>query len=297
MDACAVAAPVAPGVAPPIEGLRATAAVGPDDPVDLARDARPFRTNPRAAKLVVTEIHGLELLLSRASNANTDEPNVNERLLVTRRLAADYAELAFAVSRGTDASMMSKRDEAIRMAERYYANFLVEDAMAREAGEPEQGGLDDIEYYLAYESERAGDRSNARRIYRSLTASYPDSPFAALAHFGLGELSRADAAQDMSALTVAEREYGEAAAVLKAHNRVYGWALVRLAELASQKGDMKTAKTRYASAALFAKGRPRHPTSAGVAAAIPSWVDPETAKTDAPRDEPTDSPSPTGANP
>jgi TolA-binding protein len=251
-------------LAPPATSFAATPC--PDDPIDLARDARHFRSKPRPAALLVSEIQGLEGLLRTAA---VSPKEARERLLLLRRLAEDYAELASAALPHPQKS--APREEAIREARRRYADILVE---AHQAGDGDTiDWLDEAEYYFAYESERAGDGANARRLYRDVASSYPDSPFAPLAEFGIGEIDRAEAADDPGALVRAEDAYEAAAEFSPTRSRIYGWALVRLGEMAARRGDLKTAGTRYISAAAFAKSRPSLPMSRAIAAAVPAWIE------------------------
>jgi TolA-binding protein len=231
--------------------------------------------------LLVVEIGQLEALAKQGS-AGPDAPHL------LRRLAEDYAELEAAGRNisppvavrstlrpgGQDAraaaiiaNHRATTDRLCRAASiRYYEALL--------SNHPSYAERDADSYYLAYTYERSGDLSNARRVYSDLISKFQNSHYVPLAHFGLGEIALRESAADPTKLSSARNAYQKATRWPPPANDAYGWAWVRLAQVLERQGDRKEAKTAYTAALAFARQNPIAPVSSGIAAAIPSWVQP-----------------------
>jgi TolA-binding protein len=239
-----------------------------------------------SARLVDTEIQQLENLLNGMGRGSKDRPGV------LRRLAEDYVDAEhLALNEKTvaeikrDAFKQCDPDEAarqqaiadsrqIKMArsqQAAIANYtvLVTDDSLGPAAYP---ALDQVYYYLAYEYERAGDLANARRVYLDLIEKTPSSPFVAIGYLALGELLSWDAISDPTQWEAAKQAYIKVIATPSRRHTAYGYAWLRLGQIAEHRGDRSLARAAYTKVTEFAMNSPEVPGAVLVAAQVPDWA-------------------------
>ncbi len=179
-------------------------------PPAVSRPGRP--TQPRQAVPIATEIRALESLFAATPRSSPD------RVQLARRLAESCVELELASERDGSASAAT---DARKNAIRYY--IVVRDEY------PSYSKLDEVLYYLAYEYEREGDPSNARKAYFELIQKTPQSKFVPNAYLGFGELFFQESQSDPSKLELAKQAYLEVIKFPPPDNRAYGYANYKLA--------------------------------------------------------------------
>jgi TolA-binding protein len=242
-------------VAPPPTGP----AEASDDPVPrliaAMRDPRRSRLQPRALALVVTEIQQLEAL------KNVTDPSSPDHPMLLRRLAEDYAELEIA-----GASDPRKVEAARAGAIRAYRELVTTHGATYPL-------LDEVRYFLAWEYELGGDLANARRSYFELITQSPASKYVPLAYFAFGEAFFHEAATDPSKLELAKQAYLKVVTFPPPDSRAFGWAWIRLGQVADRQADREGATTAYHRAEDFARLYPQLPGAPSLTVAIPSWVD------------------------
>ena len=261
-------APAARRASPPGRAGAGAASAAPDaappaDPVEEMRDPRRARSAPRSPALLATEVQGLESLAQASAPGSPDRP------AVLRRLAEDYVELEAAALRDRSPAAPSRTAERARAAAiRWYGKLVAEAAAST------YPQLDEARYFLAWEYERSGDLADARRLYLDLVSKNASSRYAPLAYFAFGEmfLHESEGGGDASKLPVAAEAYEKVASSPPPGNAAYGWAWVRLAQIAEKQGDRARALAAYRRADDFARLFPQLPSARGVAAAIPAWV-------------------------
>jgi TolA-binding protein len=220
----------APLVIPPMPTASASAMpIATPDPSEdslrggpsiAARDPRMGTRRPRSRALTLTEIQGLDRLLS------TVQKNAPDRPQLLRRIAEDYIELA-RTSDGT------ARGDARRKAIDAYETIA--------ADHPTYALLDEVRYYLGLEHELGGNLTKARSTYYDLIKSHPNSKYIPLAYFAFGEMFFEEAKNDASKNDLAVQAYNE---VLKyPANTVLPDALLRLAQTHERQGDPVKAKS------------------------------------------------------
>jgi TolA-binding protein len=188
-------------------------------PSIAARDPRMASRRPRSRAHTLTEVQGLERLLSTVQKTAPDRPQL------LRRIAEDYIELA----RTSDGSA---RSDARRKAIDAYETIVNDHAS--------YGQLDEVRYFLGLEHELGGNPTKARAAYYDLIRSHPNSKYIPLAYFGFGELFFEEAKNDASKNELAVQAYNE---VLKyPANAVLPDALQRLAQTHERQGDPVKAK-------------------------------------------------------
>jgi tetratricopeptide (TPR) repeat protein len=261
-----VAAPVKrapvtpPPVAPPASKAAAKGAGAPDPKVSAKEIRRALASQP-AIPLLLTEIQGLETLLTNTSAGSPDRPGL------IRRLADSYVEMESVSFRKKTESRMAA-DEAKRKDPGKVAGLLAEatkaekiEAAARTAAikhyaqlrarhptwcqsasaNPPAGCLDETLYDLAYEHEQAGDLAEARKVYLDLIQTAPASPYVPHAYLAFGELFFQEAQGDPSKWALAEQSYKEVVRFPAPGNKVLAYAHYKLAYVAWNKGDIAQA--------------------------------------------------------
>ncbi len=234
------------------------------DPIEelvvAMRDARRSRLRPRTVPLVVTELQQLETLL------RVTPPEARDHPMLLRRIAEDYAELE------TAAAPDPRKVEAARAgAIRAYSDLLA----TRLASYPL---VDEVEYYLALEYERAGELPSARRLYLELITRSPASRYVPLAYFAFGEAFWREAQADPSKLDLAKEAFLEVTKSPPPDDRAFGWAWIRLGQVAEKQGDRNAAANAYHHAEDYAREYPQVP-GASITVAIPAWVEGVTGPT------------------
>jgi TolA-binding protein len=193
----------------------------------------------------------LESLLLEQLEKKTS-PSAPDRPALMRRIAEDRAELArAALAEGREDVARPARADAIRRFEALLAAPSPEGAAA--------SSKDDLRYELAFTYEKAGDATNAMRVYADLLRISPASVFAARAYFGLGEVllsSGFDHARvvtrdlpstrgDESRLTAARTAFHRAAGSDGAPSDFRAAALVRVGQVDEALGDTAAALRVY----------------------------------------------------
>jgi len=229
----------------------------PSNPKDVAdaafRDERKAKMVQKSRQLLVTEIQNLESLFVDTKKNSPDRPKL------ARRLAEGYVELEAAAFREqtegeiraqdakrkknedqakkeTDAAAKSKQVVAAarKSAIKYYT--LLKNEYPKWCLQPNaqdatksQGCGDEVLYYLAYEYEQAKDYDNARKVYFELTDNWKTSRYRPNAYLAFGELFFQDAQSDPNKWSFAQGAYEEVIKTPPPDNRVYGYALYKLA--------------------------------------------------------------------
>ena len=199
----------------------------PSSPELLAlRDPRSVLP-PRARGLVATEIQALEALYQTTTASSPDRPKL------LRRLAESYVELALAGERDGAANLV---DNARKAAVRDYTMLLESYPSECQAGRA--GCADEVAYLLAYEYERLGMLDAARKWYLDLLQRYPSSRFVPFGYLAFGEQFAGDETKWM----LAEQAYEKVISFPPPDNRVYGYALLRLAQIQARLGRSDKAR-------------------------------------------------------
>ncbi|APR81727.1 TPR domain protein [Minicystis rosea] len=233
------------------------------DPKLSAVELRRGLAGVRTIQLLVTEIQGLESLLSSTGAQSPDRP----RLL--RRLADSYVELETSGFR-KKIELGMKADEAKRKDPNKVAGLLAEAAKAakvetasRQAAiknymqlkldyprycqvagtspATSSGCLDETLYNLAYEYEQAADLPQARKAYLELIQTTPTSKYVPTAYLAFGELFFQEAQGDPAKWALAEQSYKEVTRFPAPENKVLGYAHYKLAYVYWNKGDLNQA--------------------------------------------------------
>jgi TolA-binding protein len=215
--------------------------------INAARDPRVRNHAPRSRAMMVTELQGLQSLLSATPQAAPDRP------ALIRRLAEDYAELergALATGGSTDPVARSSRTQAIA----FYTQLEAFPAYPK---------LDEALYFKGLELEMGGDLTNARRAFFDLIRKFPQSKFVTYSYFAFGEMFFDEAAADPSKLDLALQAYNE---VLKQPTvPLAPESLLRSAQIAEKKGEKPRALGLYKRLLQTHPGTP-------AASAVPAWA-------------------------
>ena len=235
---------------PPADLKKRDQQVKPNAPTmtDAPRDERKSRLQARQRALLVTEIQGIERLVEGTKKNAPDRPQL------LRRLAEAYVELEAAAFRdkteaeikrdslkksnaqaaGQQQTQANQADGVMKQARRkaieHYTS-IVNDY-------PTYGQLDEVLYYLAYEYEQASDLKNARSVYYDLIKKRPDSKYIPNAYLAFGELFFNEAQGDPSKWDLAAQAYSEVIKYPPPNNKVYGYALYKLAYVFWNKGEL-----------------------------------------------------------
>jgi tetratricopeptide (TPR) repeat protein len=132
--------------------------------------------------------------------------------------------------------------------------------------------LDQVDYYLAYEYEQAGDLANARRVYLDLIEKMPSSPFVAIGYLALGELLSRDAISDPTKWEAAKQAYMKVIATPSRRHAAYAYAWLRLGQIAEHRGDRSLARAAYTKVTEFAMNSPDVAGAVLVATQVPDWA-------------------------
>ena len=203
------------------------------------RDDRKARLQARGLALLVGEIASLENLF------RTTPKTSPERAPLARRIAESYVELESAAFRDktqaeVDRDELKKKDPA--GASKKQAQVNQSDTVMKKARQSaiayyriltEQyanySQLDEVLYYLAYEYEQAGDNDNARKVYAQLIHDRPQSKYVPNAYLAFAELFFNEAQGDPSKWETSRKAYEEVLKYKPETNKVYGYALYKLA--------------------------------------------------------------------
>lgn len=172
---------------------------------------------------MLSELQSLNRVLD-----TTQKPD--DRAAIHRRLAELHSELEH-TSSGEEAAR--SRDEAIKHYE------------AIKAHPASYNALDEVSYYLGLAYERAGDFPGARATYFSVVTGFPSSGFVPLVYFSFGEIFFTEAKTDPSKLELAQQAYVEARKYPPPANKIYFDALLRIGEIALQRGDEAKARATF----------------------------------------------------
>jgi tetratricopeptide (TPR) repeat protein len=219
------------------------------------RDPRRSRLLPRSLALVVTELQQLEAL------RGATDPGAKDYPVILRRVAEDYAELEIA-----GAADPRKVEAARAGVLRTYTELLAA-----------QGGsyplADEVRYFLGWEYERAGDLTNARRLYFEVVSRSPGSKYVPLAYFAFGEAFWREADADPGKIDLAKQAYMKVLTFPPPGNGAYGWAWIRLGQVAEKSDDRAAALEAYHRAEDYARQYEPIPEATKVTVAIPAWVE------------------------
>jgi len=209
-------------------------------PIDevTARDVRAVSTSIRSQAVVVTELQGLEQILTTIP---TTDP---KHAVLLHRTADEYAELAHVTT--TPAVVTSSRKKEVAHLTTLINNF------------PSFARLDEARYYRGLAYERLGDLKNARSSYYDLIKHHPTSKLIPFAYFAFGELFFADARSDPSKWDLAKQAFMEVLKYPPPANGIFPFALLRVGQVADAHGDSAKAQSN------FDRLRRDFPTSAAV---------------------------------
>jgi TolA-binding protein len=181
--------------------------------------------------LVATEIHALEALSQTMTESSPDRPKL------LRRLAESYEDLARAGERDGAANLV---DNARKAAARNYTMLL--ESYPSECHAGSAGCADEVAYLLALEYERLGMLNDARKRYLDVLQRYPSSRFVPFAYLAFGEQFADEATHDETKWMLAEQAYEKVISFPPPDNRVYGYALLRLAQIQARLGRSDKAR-------------------------------------------------------
>jgi TolA-binding protein len=203
--------------------------------LEALRDPR--RAGPQKPRaLLVTEIQGLESLFAATPREAPDRPTL------VHRLAEEYVELVRAALRDHDERAAKIVVAGRRAAIAYYTRLVNEYPGWCHAGT--SGCADETRYLAGLEYERAGDLDHARRLYLDVVQNHPASRFAAYAYLAFGELFVPEAEADPSKWPLARQSFEEVIKSPPPDNPLYGYALLRLAQIHARLGHPDEARAR-----------------------------------------------------
>jgi hypothetical protein len=232
--------------------LNAPSGVLPTDPNGPPRPADPSdvvvlefvssRIVHRFQSLIQTEISTLESLLARTPHEASDRP------LIMRRLAEDYVELETGAAGGTSTPVATHaRSQAVK----YYSLLINE--------YPGYPLLDEVFYFVGREYQREGDSAEARKAYFILIQKYPTSHCVPLAYLAFAEIFFDEAERDPSKWELAAQAYAQVTKYPPPDDRVYGYALYKLAHVYWREGDLTKVRDAFLKAIDFAAVFPTIP--------------------------------------
>jgi tetratricopeptide (TPR) repeat protein len=219
----------------------------------------------RRVQLLITEIQGLETLLSATPAGAPDRPGL------IRRLADGYVELEASASRSklegrasadeirrkdparaaalvAEAAKSEKVESAARQAAiKYYGELASKHPRWCQSVTPGKisGCVDETLYNLAYEHEQAGELDKARKTYLELINVAPQSRYIPNAYLAFGELFFQEAQGDPSKWGLAEQSYREVVKYPAPDNKVAGYAHYKLGYLYWNKGDLAQSVSEF----------------------------------------------------
>jgi TolA-binding protein len=250
------------------------------------RDERAARLKPKVRRLLLTEIANVERLYKSTPKGDKDRPQL------MRRLAEGYVELessAFAdkvnaevkaqENRTKDPKAASEAKESakkatdvIKVARKNAINFYqqLKDQYPKwcqfpDAPAGQQGCIDEVLYYLAYEYEQAGDLENARNVYLELTENWKKSRFVPNAYLAFGELYFQEAQGDPAKWPFAQNFYKEVLKYDPPDNKLWGYAAYKLGYVFWNQSDYGSAIAQFKSVIEFADKFPQLPNAKGLA--------------------------------
>jgi tetratricopeptide (TPR) repeat protein len=262
----------------------------PVNPTDITktaqRDERASRLKPKVRRLLVTEITNVERLYKSTPKNDKDRP----RLM--RRLAEGYVELESSAFRdkveaeikaqdlkrsnpkGAAAAKQdaNKANQIIKTARdsaiKYYTKL--KDQYQKWCQFPtnppgEQGCIDEVLYYLAYEYEQAGTFEKARDVYLELTENWKKSKFVPNAYLAFGELYFQEAQGDPGKWPYAANFYKEVLKYDPPDNKLWGYAAYKLAYVMWNQGDYGAAIDEFKQVIDFGMKYSSLPNASGLA--------------------------------
>ncbi len=264
--------------------------IKPVNPTDITqtaqRDERASRLKPKVRKLLLTEIANVERLYKSTPKNDKDRPQL------MRRLAEGYVELESSAFkdkvegevraqelRAKDPSGASKAKdgvkkatEIIKVARKNAITFYkqLKDQYPKwcqfpDNPEGQQGCIDEVLYYLAYEYEQAGDLENARSAYLELTENWKKSRFVPNAFLAFGELYFQEAQGDPSKWPFAQNFYKEVLKYDPPENKLWGYAAYKQAYVFWNQGDYATAIEQFKKVIEFGGKFPQLPNAKSLA--------------------------------
>lgn len=262
----------------------------PVNPKDIAktaqRDERSKRLKPRVRKLLITEIANVERLYKQTKKKDKDRPGLMQRL------AEGYVELESSAFRDKVESEIKAQDlkrsnpkravffkkeaekaqqiikAARKQAIKYYKRLKGQypkwcrDPSAKEG---DQGCVDEVLYYLAYEYEQAGDLDKARDSYLELTQNWKKSRFVPNAYLAFGELFFNEAQGDPSKWPVAANFYQEVLKYPAPDNKLWGYAAYKVAYVEWNMGEYGKAIQDFKKVIEFGMQYAQLPNATGLA--------------------------------
>ena len=203
------------------------------------RDDRKSRLQARGLALLVGEIGSLEQLFKTTPKTSP------ERAPLARRIAESYVELEAAAFRDkttaevdrdtlkkTNPAEASKKQAQVQQSDTIMKKARIS-AISYYKVLTEQyatySQLDEVLYYLAYEYEQAGDNDNARKVYAQLIHDRPNSKYVPNAYLAFAELFFNESQGDPSKWDTSRKAYEEVLKYKPETNKVYGYAMYKLA--------------------------------------------------------------------
>lgn len=258
----AAQATTAPDAARPDAARPAEDARGFEEFVDLARDARRTRQQPRPRAELITYIQGLESAFAATPRSDPGRPDQ------MWQLAEGYVELEAAATRGPEVKenpvKAGKIAVAARQAAIKYYSFLHD--MYPRACRGAASCDDEVLYHLALEHERAQALDDARKRYLELLQRFPQSRFAPLAYLAFGELFVEEARTDPMKWALAEQAFEEVVRRGPRDEAAWGLARLRLGQAGAGRGQTERAADELRRAAEFADQHPSLPGAAALGA-------------------------------
>ena len=262
----------------------------PINPTDITmtaqRDERSSRLKPKVRKLLLTEIANVERLFKSTPKGDKDRPTL------MRRLAEGYVELEASAFRDkvegeVKAQELRSKDpkraseakdsatkamQVIKLSRKNAIDYYkkLKDQYPKWCQDPtgskgEQGCIDEVLYYLAYEYEQAGDLDNARSVYLELTEGWKQSRYVPNAFLAFGELFFQEAQGDPSKWVVAQNFYKEVLKYDPPENKLWGYAAYKLAFVFMNQNDYGSSIQQFRSVIEFGNKYPQLPNAKGLA--------------------------------
>ncbi len=264
--------------------------IKPVNPTDITktaqRDERAARLKPKVRKLLLTEISNVERLYKSTPKGDKDRPQL------MRRLAEGYVELESSAfrdkveaevkaqeNRTKDAKSASEAKESaskaaqvIKVARKNAISYYksLKDQYPKWCQDPnaaqgQQGCVDEVLYYLAYEYEQAGDLENARAVYLELTENWKKSRFVPNAYLAFGELYFQEAQGDPAKWPFAQNFYKEVLKYDPPENKLWGYASYKLGYVFWNQSDYGSAISQFKAVIEFGDKYPSLPNAKGLA--------------------------------
>lgn len=248
---------------------------GPPQQVDEeTADLRRARTaQPKQRRLLEQEIRNVTRLLQTTPEGDKDHP------VLLRRLAEGYAELESSAFRAQLTNEDIARDTRKTTPERQEARRrakiekqILVHARSEAIGHytrladlhptfcsapqkpvGDQGCIDEVFYFLAYEHEQAQHLDKARDAYLKLVTNHPKSKYLPHAFLAFGELFFNQAQGDPSKWKPAEQAYDKVKGFAAPGNKLWGYATYKLGYVYWNQGEFKKALGEFKQVIDFGK--------------------------------------------